>query len=1467
MDALVELAPAPMLSGGLENAHHFPFERLCTISPTDLDRLLLLSPDLTGARQTLLTVSARLQTENCGNVLGPVKGWELTLLMFALVWSPNDIHDVRAHYPLGMSREEHRREIIRILIEHSNAGDIQSTWGSGNTALHLASFLGDTFSMRLLIQRGLSTQATNNLGFTPCDVAQSEDARLLLASLVPSKPKSRLPKTLSKGTARNMDRALFAFDAHESGSGSGSGSCVGTDAPAPAPAAAAAAAVQPSSCHGEIHSTISKRTIGKRSGLEGLFDESSDKNRPSIPKLSSGSNRVGAIAKDPRKSTRGPLSLETFAGLVDGAATDASRLSTKSSLGDLAAGTRSVKRSQIPLKVVHAEGAAAAEPVIAPRKSHGEFETISKRSRRPSAPSAGDAAAGLMSMFQETVSSDPEPSTESNAVQGLVSNNPFVRADQAHGSRGVPRSRSTLSLAAASQNSFRALGTGTLRSSSPLVAHQPASNLREPSQEPEVSKNAGAPPASSSIEDSGERRMKQSKSMMELKKAAESVRVQRGTVSKATKLSSLFEGPIKEDKSQEPQPQSQPQSQHVKPFEMDEPGFNTVSKARTRRQSTVQELARTFEQQHQQQHQPPQPAQPAQPRQHHRALPVSPKRACDSVTAVGSDASSKVAGAEEEFAPPPFERNDSQEAYQPIRVQPAPEAAVQDAGGSFRSKLSRFQPKDTFSKTYGRKMGKTFDYGSIASPTPKSHANAASLFENVSENIVRERQHHETAAEPRMVTKSESCDKVPCQAPTAPLAEATESRNDPVVGRTSDIGQKQDMASLEAQTASDDGRGHALATRDSLDGQSESDDGPKLELVEDNVELSVVECGDETVVAAAVGVADLSLSGPEDIHIKIPEIPVSSLFNDSEGWFSDFLVEPSPPLACASAPAVPTPQMMVKEADLQDHAEKPLPPTPVAPESALVPEETSKDCSTQSQAALIPDEQHSGATLHGSAGVSSPSLSAVSLTEGCVLVRSVSDINGLDTKAIQRVLSQNSSPTKTDSGVDIHKNGHDFKVVDAVVVAKLEPSIARADSSPVLESPVVAETSASGPGKRLKRKKSVRFGAAWKGELEQTKFVAAQAPVVDAASGHVGTLYLKVCKIQELSCRTKANMTVNVSVTHGCNFFDSNSLRLSDQESDRDDEVEISYDYRIPLAPDQDLTIDIELQEQQPPQRLNDVSPPPTIGARGFLSLNTLMDTFKLKSLKSKASSGSLSTLSRPKPKGPISAHATIRPGALRRVASEAMGNVAAHTWDLLEVRHPHSDETMTRSTRTIGRVICSVFFIPHFSGLDLCTLPESFAECEEVLAIRHWSRKVQQSGYMEQQGGDLKFWRKRYFQLQGSKLIALHEENREHRATIDLSQLSRVHCTPLSEEHQWTENEVEFNHTSSRIKNRSQDDSPAEFQLEFKDGETIVLRCENAFVRTRWLRALDNLYNKIEECKVPAWVDMIDEHFASSRG
>ncbi|KXS14135.1 hypothetical protein M427DRAFT_57905 [Gonapodya prolifera JEL478] len=72
-------------------------------------------------------------------------------------------------------------DIARDIIDATFQDEIDSAFGGGNTALHLAALLGAEELVSALLTRGASKTSKNNKGFTPVDVGDDDSMRQIFS--------------------------------------------------------------------------------------------------------------------------------------------------------------------------------------------------------------------------------------------------------------------------------------------------------------------------------------------------------------------------------------------------------------------------------------------------------------------------------------------------------------------------------------------------------------------------------------------------------------------------------------------------------------------------------------------------------------------------------------------------------------------------------------------------------------------------------------------------------------------------------------------------------------------------------------------------------------------------------------------------------------------------------------------------------------------------------------------------------------------------------------------------------------------------------------------------------------------------------------------------------------------------------------------------------------------------------------
>ncbi|CAO3600735.1 unnamed protein product [Absidia cylindrospora] len=88
---------------------------------------------------------------------------------------------------------------------------------------------------------------------------------------------------------------------------------------------------------------------------------------------------------------------------------------------------------------------------------------------------------------------------------------------------------------------------------------------------------------------------------------------------------------------------------------------------------------------------------------------------------------------------------------------------------------------------------------------------------------------------------------------------------------------------------------------------------------------------------------------------------------------------------------------------------------------------------------------------------------------------------------------------------------------------------------------------------------------------------------------------------------------------------------------------------------------------------------------------------------------------------------------------------------------------------KAVGKLTIELFYLPNVE-LKLPDLPVDMDSCENALNIQRFHQTIWRSGYMSQLGGDVKYWRRRYFKLIGGHLYSYTDTLYSPRTMIDLT-------------------------------------------------------------------------------------------------
>ncbi|KAI8344435.1 hypothetical protein BC941DRAFT_9990 [Chlamydoabsidia padenii] len=232
---------------------------------------------------------------------------------------------------------------------------------------------------------------------------------------------------------------------------------------------------------------------------------------------------------------------------------------------------------------------------------------------------------------------------------------------------------------------------------------------------------------------------------------------------------------------------------------------------------------------------------------------------------------------------------------------------------------------------------------------------------------------------------------------------------------------------------------------------------------------------------------------------------------------------------------------------------------------------------------------------------------------------------------------------------------------------------------------------------------------------------------------------------------------------------------------------------------------------------------------------------------------------------------------------------------------------------KAVGKITLELFYLPN-ADYKIPDLPADMDACENALNVQRFHQTVWRYGYMSQLGGDVKFWRRRYFKLIGGHLYSNTDTSQSPRTIIDLSKAiaitsdnriimeaktnntnlnrfdndvvqallmeleSQINIGNLenqSSPYQLGNDTPQYQRTCSNnnlaldcalssvstlTASITQDDEDLSsysvknsFQLKFNNGDKIEFFCDSTFERERWLDVLKVIIGRIPT--LPTWL------------
>lgn len=163
-----------------------------------------------------------------------------------------------------------------------------------------------------------------------------------------------------------------------------------------------------------------------------------------------------------------------------------------------------------------------------------------------------------------------------------------------------------------------------------------------------------------------------------------------------------------------------------------------------------------------------------------------------------------------------------------------------------------------------------------------------------------------------------------------------------------------------------------------------------------------------------------------------------------------------------------------------------------------------------------------------------------------------------------------------------------------------------------------------------------------------------------------------------------------------------------------------------------------------------------------------------------------------------------------------------------------------------IGQLEVKMLFVPRSEPYEI--LPSSIKYAYERLDDLKNEKRANLSGYMYQEGGDSEAWKKRWFVLLGTSLVAHSEFSHKTRAKINLAKVAEVI---------YVDNE-NAQRSSSNYRNFS-DILLMEnaFKIRFANGEVIDFGAANKTEKLQWIKAIQEIVYRNKFRQQP-WVKLM---------
>lgn len=162
-----------------------------------------------------------------------------------------------------------------------------------------------------------------------------------------------------------------------------------------------------------------------------------------------------------------------------------------------------------------------------------------------------------------------------------------------------------------------------------------------------------------------------------------------------------------------------------------------------------------------------------------------------------------------------------------------------------------------------------------------------------------------------------------------------------------------------------------------------------------------------------------------------------------------------------------------------------------------------------------------------------------------------------------------------------------------------------------------------------------------------------------------------------------------------------------------------------------------------------------------------------------------------------------------------------------------------------IGQLEVKMLFVPRTSLFEV--LPTSMKSGFESIQQLKDEMNIYNEGYMHQEGGDCETWKRRFFKLYGTSLIAHSEFSHKTRAKINLSKVVDVIYVDTENKN----NPKNYRNFSEVIL------LDHAFKIKFADGEVIDFGPPNNVEKVQWIKLIEDIVGRNKFRRQP-WVKLM---------